>query len=118
AWRRPLDAQETTRLEGHYLAIRREGASHEEAVAVLLRMFLSSPHFVFHIELDDAPEDGTPHRLSPYELAARLSYTLWSSLPDDELRARAADGSIFEREVMEREVTRMLDDPRGIRFRE
>ncbi|MEM9452700.1 MAG: DUF1592 domain-containing protein [Myxococcota bacterium] len=116
AWRRPLTPEEISRLEGRYVDARSFGATHDGALEHLVRMFLSSPNFVFHIELDPDPNDPTPHRLGAFELANRLSYTLWSSLPDDELRSLAASDALHDDEVLLAQVDRMLDDPRAERF--
>lgn len=116
AWRRPLMSEEISRLEGRYVDARSFGASHDEALEHLVRMFLSSPNFIFHIEIDPDPDDPTPHRLGAFELANRLSYTLWSSLPDDELLALAASDALLEDDVLLAQVDRMLDDPRAERF--
>jgi len=118
AWRRPVEPQETERLIAHYREVRDAGGSHDDALAVLTRMFLGSPHFVFHVELDEAPDETAPHRLDAYALASRLSYTIWNSMPDDDLFAQAKDGTLFERERLHAEVDRMLADPKGTRFRE
>jgi len=115
-WRRPLDPEEVTRLEGRYLDALEFGATPEEALQHVVRMLLSSPNFVFHVEIDDAPDDATPHRVGAYELANRLSYMLWSSLPDAELFELAASGELLDQEVLLAQVDRMFDDPRSERF--
>lgn len=110
AYRRPLDEQETDALRGLYRQLRAEELSHEDAFRLTLaRIFIASP-FLFRIE---AVPDGTAAAaISPWELANRLSYFLWSSLPDEELRATAADGSLSRSEVLERQTRRMLKDGR------
>lgn len=117
AWRRPLEPDELDRLEGRYREAVEIGATHDEALTLLVRMFLNSPYFVFHVEIDPDPGDTTPHRLGGYELASRLSYALWSSMPDDALFAAAADGSLLEDEVLLAQTDRMLDDARAVQFR-
>jgi hypothetical protein len=117
AWRRPLEEAEIDRLEGRYHDAVEVGATVDEALALLVRMFLGSPHFVFHVEIDPDPADLTPHRLGAYELANRLSYALWNSMPDDALFAAAADGTILEDDPLLEQTERMLDDPRAVQFR-
>ena len=117
AWRRPLDAEEVSRFEGHYRDALDVGLSHDEAIEHLVRMFLGSPNFVFHVEIDADPNDTTPHRLDGFGLANRLSYMLWNSMPDNELFAVAASGAVVEDDELVAQVDRMLDDPRADRFR-
>jgi hypothetical protein len=78
-----------------------------------LRAILLSPNFVFRVELDDDPRSTTSHSLNDYELATRLSYFLWSSTPDDELSARADDGTLHSVAVMEAQIRRMLRDSKS-----
>jgi hypothetical protein len=77
---------------------------------VLVRV-LVSPNFLFKLEESTGPVDV--HPVTSWELATRLSYFLWSSMPDEALRAAAADGSLMKREVLDREVKRMLKDPKA-----
>ena len=72
-----------------------------------LRAILVSPDFLFRIEKSAASGDG-PQRITDYELASRLSYFLWSSMPDAELMNRAAEGSLRKPDVLRAEVKRML----------
>jgi len=115
AWRGPLSGEERERLHGIYRAAvaagdttaaggLREQAAREAVVAVL-----AAPRFLFRIE----EEHDTEQPVSPGELASRLSYFLWSSLPDEQLRQAAADGSLVEPERLAAEVRRMLADPRS-----
>jgi hypothetical protein len=84
----------------------RRGDSFEAAVKVPLQAVLVSPHFLLKIERSD----GT---LGPYELASRLSYFLWSSMPDDELFRAAAEGKLSDPAVWEQQIRRMLRNPRA-----
>ncbi len=113
AWRRPITAEEHTTLLGLYATARNLGSDWEEAIGVVLRAVLVDPRFTFKWEVDPEPESPTPRALTPWELASRLSYFLWSSIPDDRLRARAADGSLLRDDVLEGEVRRMLSDPKA-----
>ena len=72
---------------------------------------LVSPHFLFRVELDSQPDDPEAVRsLNDYELASRMSYFIWSSMPDDELLGRARKRSLRKRSVIEQQVERMLAD--------
>jgi hypothetical protein len=110
AWRRPLTKDETDELAAVYSAARARDLDRESAAREALVRVLVSPNFLF--KLEDAEQPGE-HRLTPWEMASRLSYFIWSSMPDAPLRAAAADGSIFQPEVLAREVKRMLGDPRA-----
>src|SRR5687768_3735937 len=70
------------------------GGSPEEQLKLALRGVLTSPHFMYRVELDPDPASTAPHPVSSHELANRLSYFLWSSMPDDELFAVAAQGTL------------------------
>jgi hypothetical protein len=83
------------------------------AMQHVVQVVLSAPHFLYRIEFDSQPADGTAHPLSDWELASRLSYALWSSMPDESLFALAEDGSLSSPEVLDAEVDRMLSDPRA-----
>ncbi|MBV9971408.1 MAG: DUF1592 domain-containing protein, partial [Xanthobacteraceae bacterium] len=113
AFRRPIAADDLPPL----LALVREGAGEdgfEAGVRLALLKILVSPEFLFRIELDppDASADGV-HRISDIALASRLSFFLWSSIPDDELLAAAERGDLADASVLERQVRRMLADPRS-----
>ncbi|MYK90036.1 MAG: DUF1592 domain-containing protein, partial [Acidobacteria bacterium] len=86
----------------------------DRGVQRALERMLVSPEFLFRVERD--PEDvapGAPYRVSDLELASRLSFFLWSSIPDDELLARAIDGTLSDPAVLEAQVQRMLGDRRS-----
>lgn len=108
AYRRPLEEKEKTDLLALYRTIRAKGAGHEEAWRGVLTRLLVSPAFLFRIE--HAPPGTEPGRVSDWELATRLSYFLWSSIPDDELRQLAAEGRLHEPDVLAAQVRRMLKD--------
>jgi hypothetical protein len=113
AFRRPVDESEVVGLLRLYDEARELQAGWEEALSEALVGVLLSPHFLFRVELDEDPASATPHRLSPYELATRLSYFLWSSMPDAALFAAADAGELETREQVEAQVQRMLDDERA-----
>jgi mono/diheme cytochrome c family protein len=106
AFRRPVTDEETARLVALARRARSEGASFEESIQVGIQAILVSPHFLFRIERDEAPE--ATRRLNGYELASRLSYFLWSSMPDDELFRLAATGELVQPEVLRAQTRRML----------
>jgi mono/diheme cytochrome c family protein len=88
--------------------------SFEHGLELALRSILVSPNFLFRFE--DQPESAapdTPYRITDVELASRLSFFLWSSIPDDELLSVAEKNSLHNPAVLERQVTRMLTDPRS-----
>src|SRR5581483_10306304 len=96
-----------------YREARRECAF-DCAIQAALQFMLTSPNFVFRVERDPAgATPGTAYRLSETELASRLSFFLWSSIPDDQLLELAAKGQLTQPVVWESEVRRMLADPRS-----
>lgn len=121
AYRRPAAAQEVERLMGLVNEVRRRD-SFEEAIRVAVQAVLMSPNFLFRIEQDPASAkapSGTPadaarvYPISDYELASRLSYFLWSSMPDDELFRAAAQKQLRQPGALDAHVTRMLADPKA-----
>lgn len=110
AYRRPLTPSEKVELLALYRAIRAKGAPHDEAIRGVLARVLVSPAFLFRIE--KAPAGTTAGPVDDYELATRLSYFLWSSMPDDELRRLAAGGRLRDPAVLVAQTRRMLGDGR------
>ncbi|MEX2174882.1 MAG: DUF1592 domain-containing protein [Pirellulaceae bacterium] len=111
AYRRPLTSIEREGLLAFYRQLReQEALSHEEAVQDTLVLVLMSPNFCYRMDL--ATDAAAPQPLSDYELASRLSYFLWSSLPDEALLARAAAGELRQPAVLASEARRMLRDDR------
>ena len=114
AYRRPLQDGELERFVQLGRAVVDDEGSIEDALRVIFQAALSSPHFLFRVELDAEPENpGAIHPVAPYELATRLSYFLWSSMPDAELFKLAGDGSLADPKVLAAQVQRMLRDPRA-----
>ncbi len=88
------------------------GTRFEAGIQLALQAMLVSPHFLFRVELD--PEGEADVRtLNDFELATRLSYFLWSSMPDEELFALARDGQLRQEDHLEQQVRRMLADPKS-----
>jgi hypothetical protein len=113
AYRRPVSVADLQDVMPFYEAGRKDG-SFDRGIEQALERLLVSPQFLFRIERDPpgiAP--GTPFRVSDLELASRLSFFIWSSVPDDELLNVAARGKLKDPAVLEREVRRMLADPRS-----
>ena len=114
AYRRPITSEETDRLMSVYKLVRRSGEPYERAIQVGVQAVLASPSFLFRIELDAAPNDPKAKReLTSYELASRLSYFLWSSMPDERLAQLAASGKLKSPAVLDAEVLRLLKDPKA-----
>jgi mono/diheme cytochrome c family protein len=113
AYRRPATDAQVQRLLAVYRRARGDGQSFISSVKVAMSAVLVSPRFLFRIE-QDAPADGSAVRpLDDYELASRLSYFLWSSMPDEELIRLAAAGTLHEPAVMDEQVRRMLADAKS-----
>jgi hypothetical protein len=113
AWRRPLTEGEVSALLGLHQIALAEGQGFEDSLHMILTAALISPHFLFRVERDEDPASLTPHLLDDYELASRLSYFLWSSMPDAELFGLAAAGELQDPIVLEQQVDRMLADPKA-----
>ncbi|MDX1931210.1 MAG: DUF1592 domain-containing protein [Capsulimonadales bacterium] len=137
AYRRPLTAAERNELHGFYRTLReKQKLTHEDAVRDTLASILVSPHFLFRMDLEEPeprarsplvrtalrptgpPDAGSTgviavRPLSDYALASRLSYFLWSSIPDEELLAHAAAGDLHRPNVLTAQARRMLRDPRA-----
>lgn len=113
AYRRPVNDNDLESLLGFYQRGRNEG-SFETGIEKALRLMLGSPEFVFRFE-PDPPNlaANSVYRVSDLALASRLSFFLWSSLPDDELLAAVKQGKLKDPVVLERQVKRMLADSRS-----
>ena len=92
---------------------RQRGESFDDGIAVALQALLVSPDFLFRLEQDHAAPAATPGAVSQHELATRLSYFLWASMPDQALRTQADSRSLRKPDVLAAEVRRMLQDPRA-----
>ncbi|MDF1666120.1 MAG: DUF1592 domain-containing protein, partial [Planctomycetota bacterium] len=115
AYRRPPTETEVNRVLSFFETTIAQGESFQEGLRSSLSYLLVSPHFIYRVEKDNDPDNEKAiHRLSDHELATRLSYFLWCSLPDRELDLVADSGKL--RQQIEKQVRRMLDDPRSSRF--
>ncbi|MGD9647419.1 MAG: DUF1592 domain-containing protein [Pirellulales bacterium] len=110
AYRRPLNDAEVAELHGLYRQLREQELSHDEAFRFTLARIFIAPAFLYRLE--SAPAGDQPAPVSDWELASRLSYFLWSSQPDDELRAAAANATLHQPEVLAAHARRMLVDAR------
>jgi hypothetical protein len=118
AYRRPITPADTETLLSFYQSGRNTssnpGGSFDAGIERALRLILSSPEFVFRFERDpEAVAAGSAYRIDDLELASRLSYFLWSSIPDDELLNLASANKLSDPATLNREIRRMLTDPRS-----
>ena len=122
AYRRPVTEADLKPLLAFYQAGRKvteinKAPSFDTGIEMALRAMLVSPDFLFRIERDPAgAAPGSVHRVNDYELASRLSFFLWSSIPDDELLTLAGQGKLQDQGVLEQQVARMLDDQKSKAF--
>jgi len=113
AYRRPVTVDDLDQLVSFFRSGYIDGGF-EEGIATALRALLASPEFLFRIERDpEQVSPGVPYRVSDLELASRLSFFLWSSLPDEELLDVATAGELSDEQVFKRQVRRMVADPRA-----
>jgi len=111
AYRRPLSSADRADLLSFYRDVReRYDLDHEAAIRETVVLVLTSPKFSYRVDLVEA--GGGVQPLSDFDLVSRLSYFLWSSMPDDELLRHAAAGNLHEPEVIKAQARRMLQDPR------
>ncbi len=115
AWRRPLTGEDNSKLDSLYYASLKKDLDRESAAREVLVRVLVSPNFLFKAEtlppIADAKTTEVP--LNAHELASRLSYFLWASTPDWQLRKAADDGSLLKPEVLAAQTQRMLRDPKA-----
>jgi mono/diheme cytochrome c family protein len=113
AYRRPVTAEELKTLLSFYQAGRDE-KDFDEGIQKGLERILAAPSFLFRVEaVPPSAAAGSAYRLSDVDLASRLSFFLWSSIPDDELRNLAVRGRLQDVKVLDQQVERMLHDPRS-----
>ncbi|MBI3408508.1 MAG: DUF1592 domain-containing protein [Planctomycetes bacterium] len=113
AYRRPIEGGEVGRLLRFVDLALDNKKSFEDGLKLAMQAALVSPHFVFRVEKDPQEAKGETYRLTPYELASRLSYFLWSSMLDDELFELARTGDLHKTKNIEDQVRRMLKDPKA-----
>jgi hypothetical protein len=120
AYRRPVTDKEVDEFVNLIATVQKDGESFEEGLSLAIQRMLISPHFLFRVEkppspypLPQATGEGRLRGLSQHELATRLSYFLWSSMPDEELLHAADEGTLRQPEVLEAQVRRMLRDTKS-----
>jgi hypothetical protein len=114
AYRRPVTENDISVLMEFYSMAREDSGDFEDGIELALRRLLVSPEFLARIESD--PGDighEEPYRISEFELASRLSFFLWSSIPDEELLLLAEQDRLSQPSVLEQQITRMITDPRS-----
>jgi hypothetical protein len=115
AWRRPPTDDEVAKLVSLVGVARQQGDTAEAGIRLALQQILVSPHFIFRVEVDPDPNSLTPRPLTSWELATRLSYFLWSTMPDDALFAAAESGALVKDPgELVRQAERMLDDAKAV----
>lgn len=113
AYRRPVTKAEVTQLTNLVAQVQKDSGSFEEGLAVGIQAMLLSPHFLFRIEARPPASASKKTAVSQHELASRLSYFLWSSMPDDELLRAADKGKLSRPATLAAQVRRMLLDPKA-----
>jgi Protein of unknown function (DUF1592)/Protein of unknown function (DUF1588)/Protein of unknown function (DUF1585)/Protein of unknown function (DUF1587)/Protein of unknown function (DUF1595)/Planctomycete cytochrome C len=111
AFRRPVKDPEVERYAKVYDAAVKKTINHEDAVKLALKTVLVSPNFLYRIEAQKP--DPKPYEIGQHEMAVRLSYFLWATMPDAELFKLADEGKLHDPAVIEAQVTRMLKDPKA-----
>jgi hypothetical protein len=114
AWRRPLTTAEKASLRGFYQRTRTSARlDHDAALRALIARILVSPAFLYRVE---TVASNTEKPLTGWEMASRLSFFLWASIPDDELRRAAASGELAQPAMLAKQVRRMTADPKARRL--
>jgi len=114
AYRRPVTSGDMTTLMSIYSSERQSGGNFEDGIQLGLQLILADPNFIYRTEPVPANvAAGKTYPVSDLELASRLSFFLWSSIPDNELLTVASQGKLRDPGVLEAQVTRMLKDPRS-----
>lgn len=129
AWRRPLSEREKQSLRSFYEATINAAPDHRKAIQALLARILVAPQFLYRVEqvadveqvidtstVGQAVDHPSVKPLTNWEMASRLSYFLWSSIPDDELRRAASAGELTNPQGIQRQVKRMVADPKARRL--
>ena len=114
AYRSDVSERDLATLMDFFRQGRKDGGSFDSGIDLALRRVLASPKFIFRTERDPAGlAQGAAYRVSDVDLASRLSFFIWSSIPDDELLDLAARGALSRQATLERQVRRMLADPKA-----
>jgi len=114
AWRRQLNANDLESLLSFYQQGRNQGGDFDSGIRTAIQAIIANPEFVFRFERDPAGvQPGKNYRIGDLELASRLSFFLWSSPPDEQLLTLATQGKLRDPIVLEKQVKRMLADPKS-----
>ncbi len=115
AFRRPVSADEVQKyVDLAVMAVEDQGESYNRGIQLAVQAILVSPHFLFRVEHDPDPQNpAARHPVNDHELASRLSYFLWSSMPDEELLGLADQQRLHRPEVLTAQARRMLRDPKS-----
>jgi hypothetical protein len=113
AFRRPVGQADLDRLMPFYEEGRKGAGGFDEGIELMTSAVLSSPDFMYRAIAPTTDASAASQQLTPFELASRLSFFIWSQGPDEELLKRAESGELIEPSVLAAEVERMLDDPRA-----
>ncbi|HEX7082272.1 MAG TPA: DUF1592 domain-containing protein [Gammaproteobacteria bacterium] len=117
AFRRPATEADIEVIMDFFQAGRDEGGSFDYGIEAAVQRILADPEFIYRAEIEPAGvAPGEPYRISDLELASRLSFFLWSSIPDEELIQLGAEGRLHESDVLEEQIHRMIADPRSDAF--
>ena len=119
AYRRPVTQAEVNQLGKFFDLAVKEGLTPEQGIQLSIQAMLVSPNFLFRIERDPDPTDpDAHHKVSDIELASRLSYFIWNSMPDEQLLSLAEAGKLSEPATLKAQVDRLLADDRAASFSE
>jgi mono/diheme cytochrome c family protein len=113
AYRRPVTKDDVQTLAGFFAMGRKDGGSFDAGIQFALERLLVDPDFLLRVYRDSKQSEGI-YRLSDFEVASRLSFFLWSSIPDERLLDLAERGQLTNAQTLEKEVRRMLADPRAL----
>jgi hypothetical protein len=116
AWRRPLETAEVDRLVTLASDALTNGEDFNGSIKQVVKAMLSSVPFLYRVEADPDPAATDAHLVGPYEMASRLSYLFWSTMPDTDLMQAAVKGNLVDPDVLSTEVDRLLADPRSSAF--
>jgi hypothetical protein len=117
AFRRPAGDADLETMMSFFQAGREEGGSFDYGIEAVVQRILADPEFIYRSEIEPADvAPGAPYGISDLELASRLSFFLWSSIPDEELIEVASQGQLHDADVLEQQVKRMITDPRSAAF--
>jgi len=115
AWRRPVNGEEINKWLAHYEVLRKQSDTPVSTLKETLSAALASSHFLY---LSEPFKPDKPRKLNAHELAARLSYFLWSSMPDEELSSLADSGRLLDLKILGQQFERMLVNEKADRFAE